>query len=119
MARNLLMIHLQKKSTFGILAAIFLCCFCQQGRAFDAVNLAEPDKNLHAGISYNLAAAGTVSLKDLGYSNAQAMFISGGVVLLMGVLKEYGHDSHPDAKDIQADFADTVVGMTIPFRIEF
>ena len=93
--------------------------FAGQVNALDTVNLSEPDKNLHMGLSYNLTAAGAVSIQKMGYSNTQATFVSGGMVLLMGILKEYVHDRQPDVMDIQADLVGTLVGMTIPFRIEF
>jgi hypothetical protein len=98
---------------------LILLCSSFQAQALDMVNFSEQDKNMHAGLSYNLAAAATATLRNNGFSPMNSSLISGSMVLLIGILKEYTFDNNPDTKDVQADLAGTAVGMTIPFRIEF
>jgi hypothetical protein len=99
------------------LATTFLCLLvCTQAHAVD---LNEGDKNLHMGLSYNLTAAGTHSLQQLGVPRFESALLSGGFVLVLGVLKEFVVDQVEDGRDIQADVYGTALGMVVPFQIEF
>jgi hypothetical protein len=89
---------------------------CSQAHAVD---LNESDKNMHMGLSYNLTAAGTHSLTQLGVPRFESALLSGGVVLMFGVLKELVIDQVGDDRDIQADVYGTALGMVVPFQIEF
>ena len=77
------------------------------------------DDNLHAGLSYNLTAATSVGLQRAGYSTSKAALISGGMVFLLGLFKEFAIDRRPQIDDLQADLVGTATGMIIPYRIEF
>jgi hypothetical protein len=104
---------------FKTFLVIIITALSFQAKAFDVVDFSEQDKDMHAGLSYNLTAAATATLKKNGYSSWKSALISGSMVFLVGVLKEYALDNSPDTKDVQADLAGTAVGMTIPFRVEF
>ena len=84
-----------------------------------AVDLSADDKNMHLGVSYNVTAAATHTLSKLGVSRTSSALISGGMVMLAGLVKERVVDVRGDNQDIEANFYGATLGMVIPFQIEF
>ena len=84
-----------------------------------ALDMSQSDKQAHAGLSFDMAAAGVHSFRQMGYSNLGARLASGSLVLILGAAKEYLSDTHSDVQDIQANAVGVSLGLMIPFKIEF
>lgn len=103
----------------NILLSLVLIAILFSSLSASAVDLTERDKNMHAGLSFQLTATSNHTLRKLGLTKTTSSAISAGAVFFLGLLKEFAIDRKADQRDIQADAVGTALGAVIPFRIEF
>jgi hypothetical protein len=83
-----------------------------------AVNMNEPDKELHYQASAGISMASYSAFRLSDYSPTESALYSFGLTLAVGFIKE-STDSKFDPEDMQANTAGAVSGIVIPFSFTF
>lgn len=98
---------------------LFLFTFILSSQAL-AVNFQEPDKKLHAGVSYGLTMGSYGILRSGGVKEPVmlSMLKAAAFSMSVGLAKEMT-DPRFDREDLEADAIGTGAGLLIPVSIQF